>query len=212
MRRYSLAFLTGASFLAVFAACAHSRRVIAGHDLRSSANPRAGIRIAAEYKYLGRVAFALGPDFEGERFIFGDSTDKTLTRLVIVQFEKVKADSAERYRYDMTNAEPIGSLSFLHNEFAFSPDKHVNPAPKDEGEVTNNFLLARGYVLPNVWLASRFVTLGSPDRRSEMIVFYLEGTNELALSDLYRNDEATPEWTELKPRLRARARDAFSVN
>jgi hypothetical protein len=191
--------------------CCTTGRTVRGSVLRSSQLPAVAIRVQPSFRYVGRFSFALGNAFEGERFIFADAEGKSLRRIMIVQFERVRPSSAEMYRYSFAHAEHIGSLSFIQNCFAFPGAQAIDAQPRDEGGMTNNFLLDRGFQIPPTWLAARFVTLGAPDRKSEMIIFYMEANEHLHLSDLYAGDEPTAAWAGMKPELLARARAAFTV-
>ncbi len=191
--------------------CAGTGRTVRGSQLRSRALPAVTIHVQQSFRYLGRFSFALGSDFEGERYVFADAEGQLLRRLLIVQFERVRSSSSEVYRYSFENAERIGSLPFLQNSFAFLGSRTIAAQPKDEGEMTNNFLISRGFRNPDLWLAARFVTLGATDRKSEMIIFYMEGNDQLHLSDLYTGDEPTAAWLRMKPEVVTRARAAFDV-
>jgi hypothetical protein len=169
------------------------------------------IRIQPGFRFIGRFSFSLGTTFEGERYIFADSDNQRLRRLVILHFEHVKHMSDEIYRYKFESSEQMGSLQFLRNCFAFSGGRETVRSPRGEAEMTDNFLISRGFQIPTVWLVSRFVTLGAADRKSEMIVFYMEGSDQLALQDLYDGEEPTKRWEALKPEITARARNAFSI-
>jgi hypothetical protein len=191
--------------------CASTGRTVRGSGLRSRSLPAVTIHVQRSFRYLGRFSFALGSDFEGERYVFADAEGQSLRRLLIVQFERVRTSSPEVYRYSFEKAERIGSLSFIQNTFAFRGAQNIAAQPRDEGEMTNNFLISRGFRNPDLWLAARFVTLGAADRKSEMIVFYMEGNDQYHLSDLYAGDEPTAAWRRIKPEVVTRARAAFDV-
>ncbi|HEX3069234.1 MAG TPA: hypothetical protein VHX14_11750 [Thermoanaerobaculia bacterium] len=188
-----------------------SGRSVRGLTLHSPRLPSADIHIQKGFRYLGRFSYSLDSGFEGERFVFADAQGTSLHRLVIVHFEQVKSGSAEVYRYDFGSAEKIGLYAFNQNCFSFSGARQINSHPRDEGEMTNNFLLDHGFGPPKLWLVSRYVTLGASDRKSELIVFYMEGS-DLQPSDLSQDDKPTALWTEIKSELAARGRTAFSID
>jgi hypothetical protein len=189
-----------------------SGRSVRGLTLHSSQRPPADIHIQKGFRYLGRFSYSLESGFEGERFVFVDAQGQSLNRLVIVHFEQVKPGSSEVYRYDFGGAQNIGSHAFNQNCFSFSGARQIVPNPHDEGEMTNNFLLEHGLEPPKLWLVSRYVTLGASDRKSELIVFYMEGSDRLQPSDLNQDDKPTALWTGLKSELAARGRAAFAIN
>jgi hypothetical protein len=169
------------------------------------------LRVDSGFTYQGRIAYTLDTTFAGERYIFADARASALQRLLIVQFERIRPPSSEVYRYNVDAGQPIGSLHFLENTFAFPGAQKTVTSPRDEAERTNNFLLSRGFRMPGVWLVTRYVTIGNADRKSEMIVFYMEGHDDLTMQDLYAGEEATSVWRGLKPTIAQRARVAFSI-
>jgi len=189
-----------------------SERSVRGLTLRSPRLPTADIHIQEGFRYLGRFSYSLESGFEGERFVFVDAEGRSLRRLVIVHFEHVKSGSAEVYRYDFGGAQNIGSHSFNQNCFSFNGARQISPQPRDEGEMTNNFLIEHGFESPKLWLVSRYVTLGASDGKSELIVFYMEGSDRLQPSDLYQDDKPTALWTAMKSELTARGHAAFAIN
>jgi hypothetical protein len=199
------------ALLPILTGCNPDRRSVHGLELTSPADPRVRITVQPRFTYVGRFSYSLGRDFDGERFVFAPVTDSALPRLFVVQFERIKPPSAERYRYNVDAGEQIGPLRFVRNSFAFDNPGAPVASPHDEGELTSNFLLARGFRLPSVWLASRFVTIGGPERTSELIIFYMEGRSDLTLKDLYVGEDPTETWQALKPALAERARAAFEL-
>jgi hypothetical protein len=193
-----------------FAACS-TGRTIRESELRSSRRPEVTIRVQPSFRYIGRFSFALGSAFEGERYVFVDAEGKSLRRLFVVQFERVRRSSHEIYRYSFERGERIGSMLFIQNCFAFPGVHTIAADARDEGTMTSNFLLSRGFENPPMWLAARFVTLGASDRKSEMIIFYMERNDHFAMSELYAGDEPTPAWLQMKSDVLARARATFTL-
>lgn len=176
----------------------------------STARPAAVIRIARDFAYAGCVPFELAGTARGTRYVFVDAEGSRIRRMMILHFEEFLPQSKEIYHYDMSAAEDIGGYRFRQNTFAFSGAP--GSAPPGEAELTARFLAARGYDAPGLWLASRFVTLGSSDRRSEFIVFYLEpAEGGMTLGDLYHGEEATPAWQALRKPLTDRSRQSFAM-
>jgi len=111
----------------------------------------------------------------------------------------------------MSTAEDIGGQRFRHSTFAYGSAGNSSEPP-DEGTLTTGLLVQRGYEVPSVLLASRFLTLGSDDRKSEMILFYLEpAAPGVALGDLYAGEEPTAAWTALRKPLAERSRQVFTI-
>ena len=199
------------AILLVLSVGATRERHVQGLTLISESSPKTRLIVSPGFNYEGRLAYTLD-GFEGERFVFVDAKRATLRRLLIVQFEQVAASSSEIYRYDLRAGREMGGLRFVANTFAFPGARQVVTSPKDEADRTNNFLLTRGFKMPKVWLAARHVTIGDGDRRRcEMIVFYMEARSDLAIADLYSDDEPTPAWQRLKPGVEERSRASFII-
>lgn len=107
----------------------------------------------------------------------------------------------------------LGGRRFKENSFAFSNAREEREEPEGEAARTARFLRSRGYSFDDVWLAHRFVTVGDAERRHELILFYVEmaAANGMTMDRLYVNDQPTEAWLALKPRLRARALEAFEI-
>lgn len=195
-------------------ACGHDPvgRAVDRNLISSPARPPVGVQVAAGFAYAGCFPFRLGEVATGTRYVFVDAEGARIRRMVIAQFEDIQPGSKEIYRYDMSAAETMGGLKVRANTFAFSTVDAIAENPAAEGALTADFLLRAGYDVPDVWLASRFVALGAPDRRSEMIVFYMEPARAgIGLADLYRGEEATPVWQGLRGPLAERSRQAFAI-
>jgi len=200
-----------AAAIVLLAGCSGEKRVVRGLELTSTSSPPMRLRVDSGFAYQGRIAYPLDSTFAGERYIFAHAKASALQRLLVIQFERIRAPSSEVYRYNVDAGQPIGSLRFIENTFAFPGARDAVSSPRDEAERTNNFLLSRGFRMPAVWLVTRYVTIGDADRKREMIVFYMEGHNDLTMRDLYSGEEPTAAWQGLKPTIAAHARAAFSI-
>jgi hypothetical protein len=195
-------------------ACGHDPvgRAVERNLISSSVRPPVGVQVASGFVYAGCFPFRLGDVATGTRYVFVDAEGARIRRMVIAQFEDIQPGSKEIYRYDMSSAETMGGLKVRPNTFAFGTAEAMAENPAAEGSLTTAYLLRAGYEVPDVWLASRFVALGAPDRRSEMILFYLEpAPSRIGLADLYRGEEATPVWQGLRGPLAERSRQAFAI-
>ena len=194
-------------------ACVHDSipRSVERGVVSSPSQPAAVIRVGRDFAYLGCFSFEVEEMARGTRYLFVDAEGSRVRRMLILHFEEFQPGSQEIYRYDMSSAEDIDGYRFRQNAFAFSGAMD-SAHPGSEAALTTAFLAVRGYEVPNLWLASRFVTLGSADRRSEFIVFYLEPAGGgMTLADLYHGEQETATWRELRVGLRDRSRQAFAM-
>ncbi|HEX4824216.1 MAG TPA: hypothetical protein VFV19_07865 [Candidatus Polarisedimenticolaceae bacterium] len=187
-------------------------REVRGRTLHSAATPSVEVLAGSAFRFVGRVPFRLA-ESEGERYIFVDAgDDKALRRLLVVQFESFLPSSHETFGYDLSSGREMAGLRFISNTFAFPAATAAVAQPKDEAEATNNFLLKKGFKMPAVWLATRYVTIADGDlRKSEMIVFYMEGKSDRTMADLYAGEEPTPAWRAEKPALEERSLANFTL-
>ena len=194
------------------ATCSHDTiaRPVDGGTITSPARPAIAIRVGRGLAYAGCFPLEFPGVARGARYVFVDADGTRLRRLFVLQFEEFLPASTQVYHYDMSKAEDIGGHRFRHNTWAYS--NAASAADPNEGTLLAAFLVQRGYEVPDVWLMSRFLTLGGEDRKSELILFYLEpAAAGTSLADLYRGEEATPAWQELRTALAERSRRAFTI-
>ena len=178
--------------------------------ITSPSRPAIAIRVAPGFAYAGCFAFDIGDVAHGARYVFVDADGARVRRLFVLQFEEFRPASREVYRYDMSAAEDIGGHRFRQNTWAYS--NAASAKEPNEGTLMAAFLAQRGYDVPDAWMMSRFLTLGGEDRKSELILFYLEPAPAgMGLADLYRGEEPTPAWQKLRIALAERSRRAFEV-
>jgi hypothetical protein len=186
-------------------------RSVNGLELSSPQAPPIRLTVQPGFRYLGRVEFSLGSVARGERFVFADAKDSLLRRMVIVQFEGMIPSNPDIYHYDLRAGREMGSLRFVQNTFAFPGTQQMVETPENEADHTNNFLLSQGFRIPAVWLVNRYVTIATADRKNEMIVFYMEGSDSVSLSDLYTGDEPTLLWQRLRAEVASRSSGTFTI-
>lgn len=199
--------------LLALSACAtgqSNRYVDSGNVLISRSTPAIRIKVDPAFHYIGRFDFRLDDVAEGERHVFVDADGRNIRRLFIAQFEHFLPESEEMYRYSFDRAERMGEHLFRHGTFAFSG---AEAEPGREAALTTAFLRKKGYLFSDEWMVSRFLTLGNPDRKSELILFYQEDVSSSGyrLADFSIGDEETELWKSISPQLTERSRRAFNI-
>lgn len=186
-------------------------RSVVDRVLISLENPRLAIRPAAEFEFVGRHPFRIRDVAAGERFVFVDAADKRVERLLLVQFEAFLPGIDNYFRYDLSKSPIVASYPFRSNGFAFDLTESRRRDPRNESSLTAVFLEERGYALPDQWMMWRSLTVPDPERRSEIIIFYVEDVASagLTLHDLYQDDRDTEAWRSIQAELKQRASDAF---
>jgi hypothetical protein len=192
--------------------CPHDpvARPVASGTITSPSRPAISVRVARGFAYAGCFPLEFPNVARGTRYVFVDAEGARLRRLFVLQFEEFLPASNQTYRYDMSSAEDMGGHRFRHNTWAYS--NAASAADPNEGTLLAAFLAQRGYEVPDLWMMSRFLTLGGEDRKSELILFYLEpAAPGTSLADLYKGEDATPAWQAQRQALAERSRQAFEV-
>ena len=185
-------------------------RTVEKQSVLSTALPRVRVDIAPAFRFLGRVPFTIRDVAAGERLVFAEIEGTRIRRMFVLQFEGYLPHIDQTYRYDFTNAETIGGLRWRSNAFAYAVPAPAAGASAGEAGVMHEWLRARGYTTPPVQLMYRFLTLGDERRRDELILFYLEGSDDQTwLADMNSN---TPRWRQRAAELEAAARRSFTVS
>lgn len=185
-----------------------------GQIIHSKKLPPINIGVANEFKYIGKFAFEIDSLATGERFVFADADQKNVRRLIIFQFEQFLPTTDEIYRYSFDNALVLGNHKFKQNTFAYSNAAALRNSPNREGALTATFLTGKGFSVEDEFMLSRYVTLGNADRKSELIIFYIENasTSGHSISEFYDGDDETEIWQTISAGLNQRALASFTVS
>ena len=191
----------------------NANRYVKGRTLYSDNLPKIKITLDGKFKYVGKFDFTIRDIARGERFVFADAERKKVKRLFVAQFEGILPESKEFYRYGFANALKLGGHLFRHNVFAYSNDESRRENPKGEGVLTADFLKAKGYLLEDEMMASRFLTVPDAEKKHELILFYIENVKDASrsLADFYRAGEETEIWKQISAKLDERSRRAFTI-
>ena len=149
----------------------------------------------------------------GERFVFVDAEEESVKRLFLVQFEAFLEGVDDYFRYDLSKSPTVAGYPFRSNGFAFDVTESRRRDPGSESSLTAEFLEANGYAVPAEWMMWRSLTVTDLERKSEIILFYVEdvASTGLTLTDLYENDRDTEAWRSIQAELKERASTAFSL-
>jgi len=166
------------------------------------------------FKYVGSFDFTIPNIAKGKRYVYVDADrQKRVSRMFIIQAETIIPESNEIYRYSFANAERLGAHLFRHNTFAFSNAEGRRENPNGEGPLTVDFLAKKGFSLSDEWMASRFVAVPDPAKKSEIILFYMERVDRTgnSVTNFYNGQDPTPVWQKIAADLNSRSRKAFVV-
>ncbi len=181
--------------------------------LVSDGFPKIRVKVDPRFRYVGSFSFVIPGMAEGERYVFVDARAERVNRLFIAQFEGILPTSTETYNYGFATALSLGGHRFRENTFAFSNRKGREENPASEGPLTVDFLTRNGYVVEDEMMASRLVTVPDPERKHELILFYMESIagSGHRLEAFYQGDDRTPLWQGLSQDLTKRALESFRI-
>ena len=188
-------------------------RAVEGQTVVSTSDPVARITIDKELAYLGAFRFELKGIACVERQLFAVVENGRIRKLFIIQFEGILDSSSEIYRWPMRDPIRLGDGDYRHNVFAFDTSVSIRDEPEAETARTDAFLQAKGLHLDSELVMSRFARVVGPDKKHELIFFYMEplaGWHE-RVSDFDDGSPQTPKQRELAQQLTERSLHAFRV-
>ena len=188
-------------------------RNVSENVLISEFLPAIKIKVDPAIKFVGSFPFKIQEIAAGERYVFAESKEKKIQRLVIAQFESFLPGSSEIYRYSFANAINMSGHQFNHSTFVFTNAEAKKENPEGEAALTASFLQKKGFEIPEAWIVSRFLTLGNESRKHELILFYQEDLKSAGrkIEELVRNDQDTDVLKAIAPELKARALSAMQI-
>jgi hypothetical protein len=180
----------------------------------SSADPKIRVKVNGNFEYVGKVAFTIDDQAEGNRYVFVHATqDKHIQQMFIIQQEGFLASSRDIYRYKITTPARLGNFDYQHSVILYDNDANIREAPGKEADLTQRFLVARGYVLEPELVMSRFARSADSARKHEIIFFCFENLSSYGhrLTD-FPKDADSPGKLEIKRKVDENCHEAFRVN
>jgi hypothetical protein len=150
-------------------------RQIDGNVLVSLDQPKIRLQVDKSFTALPVLAFPIRRDTWVERYIFIDSApDKSVRRLVVVQFEHAQVGSSFRFVYPARPPMRWGSAVYRHGAFTENNAAEIAEHPDLEVARTERYLASMGYKLGNWWQVARLARAADSEGKTEIIVFYQE--------------------------------------
>jgi hypothetical protein len=175
MRIFAILLCTALSLLGSPSDTEKPERTVEGQTLISKSLPAARLTAAPAFKYLAGQRFPLYGVAEAEQHFFVDA-DKAgnIQRFYWIQFEHYLPDNDHTYDYEPVRTAKIGPLEFIHDTKMFT-DYGGNewPADSDSGHMKAT-LTAAGLKLPKETVRTRTFHLPGRDKRSELMIIYVE--------------------------------------
>jgi len=161
--------------------------------ITSDQGTKVRIELPAEAKYLGAERWDLYGVADCELHLWVEAeADKTVKRLYWVQFEAfLSSQPDKRYNYPFTRTARLDGRDFDVRTGVAVNSTRPQRADSDGGHVWA-MLEAAGYRLPPETLNVRLVYLPDPDKRTELMLIYMEDLKPsgFAAADLRRGGKA----------------------
>jgi hypothetical protein len=168
-------------------------RHLEGNVLVSPDQPKIRLQVNKAFTALPVLAFPIRNDTWVERYMFVDSgRDKTVRRLVVVQFEHAQVGSAFRFVYPARPPLQWGSAVYRHGAFTADDAAEIAEHPDLEVARTKAYLISKGYKVNNWWQVARLARAADEEGKTEIIVFYEEALRA-GSAPLGKADEDLPE-------------------
>ncbi len=136
--------------------------------------PAVDVVVAPEFSFLGRVqATVMDGKATSEQFWFVRSDSGRIARMVVIHFERWNDGVDGRFDYPTFRQQRIGSHDYLHQSFPLESACALATSEVRALMQRAHLLLARECI------ATRFVRAASADKRSEIILFYVEPVDTL---------------------------------
>jgi hypothetical protein len=166
-----------ASLSAVFIAQSHAadpNLTQSGLVVHSSRNPAITLSVASEFIPLAPILLSL-PSTEVDRRVFVKvNASKRIERMVIFQFERVRADSSFKFVYAPKPPFTFGGNVYRLGTYIYDDQAEAKASPGLESEATREALTGAGYGVPRFFRTARLARVADPTGSSELIIFYLE--------------------------------------
>ena len=194
-----------------FALCAAAKshptkpleRQVVGQTLTSKSNPAVELTFDKAYKYVGGQRWDLYSIADAEQHFFvKPGKDNAIESLYWVQFEQFLPSSNESYRYAPTRVTDIGGLEFIYDTRAYADYSALNRRADSDGTYGMRLLEKHGYKFPKAAVRTRMVHLPTPDKRSELMIIYVESKDT---KELLKGAEEGSCWMSTRPRQRRRS-------
>lgn len=171
-----------------------ARREVRGHVLVSYDQPKIQVRVDKAFVPLPVLGFAIKNSTWAERYIFVDAgADRTIRRMLIVQFEQALPNSTFRFHYPPNPPIEWGGETYRKGAFALDDAKEMTDNPDAEVSQTRRYLATRGYQSGMYWHVARLARVSDPSGNTEIIVFYEEAVTQAAFAaPRSENDDGLP--------------------
>ncbi len=146
-------------------------------------NPPIRIDIDEQLPHVGILNFKLKEVAQVERYIYAShDASKRIQRLFIAQFESFLPGIKGSYNFQVINPTRLGNHDYQTDIGIFNFAERIAANPKAEAEFTKTLLDKSNLKADDDFLIARYARITSEDKRTELILFYLENLRDLGFS------------------------------
>lgn len=158
-------------------------RSVRGNRVVSLNFPAAEIVVDEQLSHVGVLSFILKKVAQVERYIYARADEGgRARRLLIMQFESILPGVKGGYSFPVTNATRLGEHDYQTNVGFFNFSQTIAANPGAEAEQTRAFLDRKGLKVDDDYLVARYARIVDPEKRRELILFYLENLRDLGFT------------------------------
>ena len=147
------------------------------HRVVSPVVPDAVFRVDADLTALPTLQFPIKDQTDAERRLFVDASGGVVQRMLVLQFETVKAGSDFRFVFPPVPPRDFGPHVYRFGAYAYDDAAAAARAPSLEAARTRAALLAQGLQPPRFWHVVRLARVADAAGQHEAIVFYMENAD-----------------------------------
>jgi hypothetical protein len=168
---------SGLSILLCLLAPLGPLRASEAHRVESPAVPDAVFRVDAGLTALPTLQFPIKDQTDAERRLFVDASGGVVQRMLVLQFETVKAGSDFRFVFPPVPPRNFGPHVYRSGAYAYDDVAAASREPSLEAARTRAALLAQGLQPPRFWHVARLARVADKAGQHEAIVFYMENAD-----------------------------------
>jgi uncharacterized protein (TIGR02246 family) len=177
-------------------------------------NPPIRIDVDEQLQNVGILNFPLKNVAQVERYVYASHDEsKRIQRLFIAQFEAFLPNVNDSYKFQVINPTKLGNFDYQTDVGVYNFAERIAQNPGAEAEFTKALLDKNNLKADDDFLVARYARITSDDKRSELILFYLENLKDLGLSraELETNGKRTPQAEKLFRDFTGRALNSFKI-
>ena len=177
-------------------------------------NPPIRVDVDEQLPHVGILNFKLKEVAQVERYIYASHDEsKRIQRLFIAQFESFLPDVKGDYKFQVINPTRLGNHDYQTDIGIFNFAERIASNPKAEAEYTKALLDKNNLKADDDFLVARYARITSEDKRTELILFYLENLKDLGLTraELEPNGSRTSQAEKLFRDFADRALKSFKI-